>query len=108
MNLDMIVIHLFDEPSLYAMRDQINNVLIMVDHYEAGCYDGMGWGLVLNKDGSIEEYNLGHCSCYGPYEDSHKMWKSKKEFLDDCSSVIGVSSPQEVIDAFIAELNGIT
>lgn len=105
MNLDMTVIHLFDEPSLWEMKDRIDNVLVMVDHYESGCYEGRGWGLVLNKDGSIEEYNLGHCSCYGPYEDSHKMWKSKEEFLDDCSSVISMNSPQEVVDAFIAELN---
>lgn len=36
--------------------------------YEGGDYDGGGLAVSLRKDGSVDVWDLGHCSCYGPLE----------------------------------------
>jgi hypothetical protein len=43
--------------------------------YEAGCYEGDGWALAVRAGGPDEKGNvaycwsLGHCSCYGPFDE---------------------------------------
>ncbi len=37
-------------------------------YYETGCYDGMGYALVRSPEGKYTLTNLGHCSCYGPFD----------------------------------------
>ena len=40
----------------------------IVHNYENGTYDGVGYAVAL-KDTTLYVYNLGHCSCYGPFDD---------------------------------------
>lgn len=57
--------------------------------YEYMCYEGQGLGVGV-VDGSVDVYNLGHCSCYGPTESSSCDTYPLEEFLtydvyDDCA-----------------------
>lgn len=41
----------------------------LVYWYEEGDYCGDGEAVALGKDGKLYTYGLGHCSCYGPFDD---------------------------------------
>jgi len=41
----------------------------LVYWYEEGSYEGNGEAVALGKDGKLYGYDLGHCSCYGPFDD---------------------------------------
>ena len=44
--------------------------------YATGGYEGTGYLLGRTEDGSIVSMYLGHCSCYGPVEDSDASYFS--------------------------------
>ena len=61
----------------------------IVYHYESGSYEGDGYALYYMDD-HWYMYNMGHCSCYGPFdsfpEDSVKfttLKKAKEKLLKD-------------------------
>lgn len=62
----MVVTHLNCDPGLGA---EFDNAEVVVTDYEDGCYEGSGEALVL-RNGVVEHYDLGHCSCYGPFENA--------------------------------------
>ncbi len=45
------------------------NFLWVVTWYQSNYYEGSGEMIALNKDGSLHEFNLSHCSCNDPLED---------------------------------------
>ena len=61
----------------------------LVYWYEDGGYDGSGEAVALGKDGLLYGFNLGHCSCYGPFDswDYNKIegGKTKEEFFGSAS-----------------------
>ena len=36
--------------------------------YESGCYEGSGKAVYLDSLGTWHQDDLGHCSCYGPFD----------------------------------------
>jgi hypothetical protein len=69
-------IHLADEA--YGCDGEI-----VVTDYHIGDYCGDGSALVLGPDNKVREYNLSHCSCYGPFDNDGvvQTWDSIDEFL---------------------------
>ncbi len=63
-----------EEPSGYSDDD------IIVTDYTTGYYEGWGDALVL-KSNKVFYYNLGHCSCYGPFESGGDEY-SIEQFLE--------------------------
>lgn len=43
-------------------------VEIAVTFYEPGSWDGSGEALLLGDNGVLYTWNMGHCSCYGPWD----------------------------------------
>lgn len=58
----MYIFHLQDQPGHEAGD-------VFISDYEEGSYDGSGEAILL-KDGKVYVYGLGHCSCYGPLENT--------------------------------------
>lgn len=59
---------------------------VVYDYTNDG-YDGYGT-LVAYKDRELYEQNLGHCSCYGPGENSEiKFIMTKQEYLDENKTI---------------------
>jgi hypothetical protein len=67
----MIEIHLRDEPYGGLSDDYV----WIVTEYECGDYDGNGDAVAKHKNGELHYYNLSHCSCYGPFENSYDLFK---------------------------------
>ena len=53
----------YDEPQ----NDE--RYLWLVYWYEIGDYCGDGEAVALGVDGKLYVYGLGHCSCYGPFDE---------------------------------------
>lgn len=56
-----------DEPYGYEEKD--DRYVWLVYWYEIGDYCGDGEAVAFGKDGLVYFYGLGHCSCYGPFDD---------------------------------------
>lgn len=63
---------------------------LIITDYRSGQYDGDGEAIIL-KNNKIVLLNLGHCSCYGPMDDSiheagrnlnNYKWWTEQEFLE--------------------------
>lgn len=56
-------------------KDYLTNVGIthVVGWYGTGYYEGAGDALVRFDDGTFALKNLGHCSCYGPWEEADEL-----------------------------------
>lgn len=92
-----VVIHLKDTP--YEMAEDFS---VCVTDYDEGDWDGSGWALTLTEAGSVWEWNLTHCSCYGPFEKGpSNKWDSFAAFLIDSESVTSISAPVRLVRAFI-------
>ena len=52
----------------YDLPDQDERYEWLVYYYEDWGYDGSGEAVALTKDGYLQHYDLGHCSCYGPFD----------------------------------------
>lgn len=68
----------------------VKECLWLVYSYEEGCYCGDGYAIALHSDGRLLEFDLGHCSCYGPTDhmgelDAKVLDKSK--FLEASEEV---------------------
>ena len=97
----MIVIHLND--STYgAWNIDDPKLLLVVTNYEIGDYCGSGDAL-LYRDGMIEYYNLGHCSCYGPFENGPEFVIGLDNFRDQ-NEVASCYWDAKLGDAFLKEL----
>lgn len=70
-------------------------------YFEDG-YDGGGEAIFF-KDGKLDLYNLGHCSCYGPVETPVDTF-TVEEFLS--GDIMKGSSIKEVNDKVRELLNG--
>lgn len=81
----MKVIHL-NEEAYYYPDDMFKDADLMVTDYETQPYEGSGDALVLRKN-KVEYYYLGHCSCYGPFENGSAEIVSLEEFKNQNSEV---------------------
>ncbi|MGL5013761.1 MAG: hypothetical protein ACRC6V_05645 [Bacteroidales bacterium] len=43
-------------------------VVKIIGWYGSGSYEGSGEALIVFNDGTLRLENLGHCSCYGPWD----------------------------------------
>ncbi|MGL5566017.1 MAG: hypothetical protein ACRDC4_09850 [Plesiomonas sp.] len=48
-------------------------VVKIIGWYGSGSYEGSGEALIVFNDGTLNLRNLGHCSCYGPWEDLEEI-----------------------------------
>lgn len=80
----------------------------IVHYYEDGGYDGSGEAVGLNKeDGLLYVKNLGHCSCYGPFDggmDGADKYEVAK-FLEDKDDIMSYDAGKEIKDK-VKELLG--
>lgn len=51
-----------------SMYDNVP-VLVCAGWYEYGDYDGNGEAIIILEDGRATIVGLGHCSCYGPWDE---------------------------------------
>jgi hypothetical protein len=104
----MKVLHLQDDFSLDECDISIKDILVLVSEYEGGSWEGSGWAYILFNDGHIEEYNLSHCSCYGPLENkAFATWDSRSSFIKDAKNAIGHSGSDRLVQTFIQNTKGI-
>jgi hypothetical protein len=89
--------HFGDDPRGYDAQ-------IVVTDYECGSWEGSGSALTLENDGTVRLHNLGHCSCYGPWENSFDEWANLDALIEDSKSVLCTVS-QEMLDKLL-ELAG--
>jgi hypothetical protein len=88
--------HLDEVPN----EEMLKPYKVMVSTYAQGDYEGSGYALILSTYDKVEEYNLDHCSCYGPLEDEpNHVWDSVGEYLNE-SNVLRGESPPELNDKF--------
>ena len=93
----------------YGYDDGGDQYQWMAYWYESEPYEGSGEAVALGKDGFLYIANLGHCSCYGPFEDhwdnTPASWDkvSVEDFLGGLDSVHGHVSYAE-LEAKVAEL----
>jgi len=73
-----------------------------VAHYTEQEYDGKGESVSLMPDGTLLIHDLGHCSCYGPLEESGDT-VSVADYLESASSVHGYVT-NHAVDAKVREL----
>jgi hypothetical protein len=57
------ITHLDEDPSVPS-----DELLWLVTDYKSGDYDGEGRALGRRATGEFVEWDLSHCSCYGPFE----------------------------------------
>ncbi len=61
-----------------------DDVKWLVYYYTSGSYDGSGYAVWQNENGTFGSTSLGHCSCYGPLEDANQaIQMSYNDMLDD-------------------------
>jgi hypothetical protein len=75
----------------------------IVEWYENGGYDGSGEAVALGKDGLLYFANLGHCSCYGPYEDGFSGGITVEEYLKTRNDVLGYNQ-DDLVSKKVLEL----
>lgn len=93
-------INLKDDPGSYGLNYE--GVDLVVTKYESGYYDGSGEAIVLRGD-NVEIYNLGHCSCNGPFEYGPETTISIEEFKSQNQTVTTCWS-DDTAETFLKEL----
>jgi hypothetical protein len=84
--------------TVYCLNDETygdeceDQFVWMAYWYECGDYDGCGEAIALGKDGFLYCAGLGHCSCYGPFEDGFEKMCSVEDFLGSLGTVHGYVS----------------
>lgn len=53
----------------------------IVHWYQEGSYDGDGEAVAFDGE-KLHIYNLGHCSCYGPFEQGYQGSVSVEDFRE--------------------------
>lgn len=100
-------LHLRDNPVSGYGEDNLKGYEFLVTDYENGGYDGCGTAYAL-KEGEVIEFNLSHCSCYGPFESTHKNY-SLDEFKNIVNSedvTIGTIEDLTVAKRFLEFIDG--
>lgn len=102
----MVEIYNVGQDVPYDLPDQDERFEWLVYWYEDGGYDGNGECVGYNKeDGMLYTKNLGHCSCYGPFDgwgtDCTKV--TPEEFFRDKDSIFDPDN-MDVIKKKVAEL----
>ena len=87
--------HLIDEP--YSPPECV----VLATEYTAGDYEGSGWALAMDADGIVQEYNLGHCSCYGPFDEVFASWNNFAEFIADRDSCRSIQASDRLVKVFV-------
>lgn len=79
----------------------------MIYWYYAGNYEGDGDAVCLGKDGMLYQYHLGHCSCYGPFDDFgfNRNGRTVQEYLGDVEKPFELDR-EEIVDK-VKELLGV-
>jgi hypothetical protein len=54
------------------------NFRVLVFTYQYGNYEGDGRALGLDGNGTLHEFSLSHCSCYGPWEEHYNSSGPRK------------------------------
>lgn len=63
-------IHFKDVPLCYCYPKDDDYVWLVTDYHDWG-YEGSGEAVGLRVDGqTLDIWNLNHCSCYGPFDNS--------------------------------------
>lgn len=94
----MTVIHLQDDPGDYNMHP----AKVVVTQYKCGEWEGSGSALLWMCDGSVEEWGLGHCSCYGPWDGPLSAKRnSLDEFINE-DNALASAAESDLRSAFIA------
>ncbi len=84
----MMKIYCLNEEACYApgeADEQFDHYEWLVyDYWDQDGYSGDGEGVALGKDGLLYVYNLGHCSCYGPFDSfgSHDGGITVEKYLE--------------------------
>lgn len=97
----MHAVHLADTP--YFDDCELEHVVLLVTEYFSGEYEGDGWALALMDNGHVREYNLSHCSCYGPFESQGYFgcWTRAIDFLQDVDHVRNINVTENVLNKFV-------
>jgi hypothetical protein len=56
-----------------------NDYIWVVTEYESYTYEGNGDAVAKHKNGELHYYNLGHCSCYGPFENGFDLFNINED-----------------------------
>lgn len=92
----MNLVHLDEDPYIGGEFDDAD---IVVTKYETGSYCGSGDALAL-RGGNVEYWNLGHCSCYGPFDGGPDETMSLDDFKKQNESA-ACSWPDDVAAKFL-------
>ena len=92
----------FDYNELDELQDQIE---LIVTDYSYGYYEGSGIALVKTYDGRWFEWDLGHCSCYGP-RDAIELDSpiNIERFLQEDSSTVTYNEDRRAVQLKLKEL----
>ena len=98
-------INIQDDPDSFGEDD---SVLVVVTEYDRDTWEGHGYAYSYNVDGSVTEYNLSHCSCYGPWERQGELshWATLDQFEADLGSAIGHNGSQNLVKEFLLTVKG--
>ncbi len=88
--------------------DDPDNWIWAVEWYEGGGYEGHGEAVALNKDGKLYFASLGHCSCYGPYDDGFSGGITVQEYLKSKNDVLGYAQDDNIFQKVLELLNART
>jgi len=78
----MAVYEIGPDSSEFADYDKSSEYEFVIVDYAQGSYDGRGIAVGFKADGTVDVYNLDHCSCYGPYEHGPEKVLTREEFLN--------------------------
>jgi hypothetical protein len=75
-----------DEWDMKTIYGALKEFEYVVYDYGTGSYEGDGVA-IIKQDGKFYQQNLGHCSCYGPWDNINlkKPYDSLDDLLKDCS-----------------------
>lgn len=97
--------HDLNENAYISSRYNTDDYVWIITDYITGDYYGDGEALGLRKDGKYDIWNLGHCSCYGPFEEGPVNTVSHEALFGDLVTLCCEVGPEVLAKA--KELLGI-
>lgn len=91
----MIIVHLNDD-----CGEPEQNCDVFVSEYNAGFYEGDGEALGLCEN-RVYEYNLSHCSCYGPLDDNGTCLGTYSEYKNNTNVLNSGRASSQLYNKFI-------
>lgn len=67
--------------------------------YESGNYDGIGFAVYRDSNGDWHHDDLGHCSCYGPFDGG---WNGVKYTKEQVIDILEDSASTDHFDSHLA------